>query len=137
MYWKQVSGSQEEVERRQADTLAADVLENRYAANLDFGGIQTDQVFRFPCTFNFACKVEVKDQMVTDMQSDDLAFSQIASLLLPSLLLKMPPPASAGNEQVTRLSSLLKMPPPASAGNEQVTRPSSLFKNASPCICGE
>ncbi len=41
----QTSGSQEEVERRQADTLAADMLENRYAAHLDFGGIQTDQVY--------------------------------------------------------------------------------------------
>ena len=40
----QVTGTQEEVERRQADTLAADVLEARFAANLDFGGIQTDQV---------------------------------------------------------------------------------------------
>lgn len=39
-----VSGSQEEVERRQADTVAAEVLEAKYAANLDFGGIQTDQV---------------------------------------------------------------------------------------------
>ena len=53
VYCMQVSGSQEEVERRQADTLAADVLENRYAANLDFGGIQTDQVFTFMLALNF------------------------------------------------------------------------------------
>lgn len=42
----QVTGDQEEVERRQGDTFAADVLEARYAASLDFGGIQTDQVHR-------------------------------------------------------------------------------------------
>lgn len=48
MHDMQVTGSQEEVERRQMDTVAADLLENRYAANLDFGGIQTDQVLNVP-----------------------------------------------------------------------------------------
>ena len=39
----QPCGSQREVERAQADTLAADLMEARYAANIDFGGISSSQ----------------------------------------------------------------------------------------------
>lgn len=40
----QPSGTQEEVEQKQAATVAADLLEGRFAANIDFGGISTSQV---------------------------------------------------------------------------------------------
>lgn len=41
----QVAGSQEEVEELQAATKAANLMEGRYAANVDFGGVSTTQVW--------------------------------------------------------------------------------------------
>ena len=40
----QLPRSQEEVLRNQSDTLAADLAEARYAANIDFGGVSSTAV---------------------------------------------------------------------------------------------